>query len=64
MKNVMIGSDFSANSRNVSSRFPHTIPIINGINVAINASAGIDAIPAVPIAIIVKMVRHLMTKWK
>lgn len=54
MKNVMIGSDFSANSRNVSSRFPHTMPIINGINVAINASTGIDAIPAVPIAIIVK----------
>ena len=54
MKNVMIGIASAATLRNVLSRFPQIIPMIRGISVAINDSIGMEAIPAVPIAIIVK----------
>ena len=54
IKNVMIGIASAATLRKVVSRFPQMIPIISGIRVAIKDSIGMDAIPAVPIAIIVK----------
>lgn len=54
MKNVMIALHLLQLYGMSCSRFPQIIPMIRGISVAINDSIGMEAIPAVPIAIIVK----------